>query len=257
MINLCLVVIATQFSETKKRETERMMQERKRYQSSSTLASNSEPGGCYSEILKYLAHLFRRGKRKVLKAYYRARGQNHRKIKPEFSLRNRRKKGTHRGVHHLYRHCHQRHHNYHYYFVNTDNHTAVRRDSSPQAPRASPEASDIDPISSPRRPNFLTIPSFNNSTHPSMESLNTLAFAAVEALSPSLFKSHTNSSSPNHLTTHVAISRTPSFSSGNNLPSLPGVLALTGAKNSALAASNTLNVDCDVNKLQPLTDKGK
>ena len=30
MINLCLVVIATQFSETKKRELERMKQERER-----------------------------------------------------------------------------------------------------------------------------------------------------------------------------------------------------------------------------------
>ncbi|VDL71627.1 unnamed protein product [Nippostrongylus brasiliensis] len=35
MINLCLVVIATQFAETKRRETERMLQERKRLQSRS------------------------------------------------------------------------------------------------------------------------------------------------------------------------------------------------------------------------------
>ena len=41
MINLCLVVIATQFSETKKREMERMRLERARYQSTSTLASTS------------------------------------------------------------------------------------------------------------------------------------------------------------------------------------------------------------------------
>ncbi|XP_061166104.1 voltage-dependent T-type calcium channel subunit alpha-1H-like [Saccostrea echinata] len=94
MINLCLVVIATQFSETKKRETERMMQERKRFQSSSTLASNSEPGGCYAEILKYLAHCWRRAKRKVLRAYYNARGKTHknRKVKPELSLRRKRHK---------------------------------------------------------------------------------------------------------------------------------------------------------------------
>ena len=67
MINLCLVVIATQFSETKKRETERMMQERKRFQSCSTLASNSEPGGCYTELLKLVAQVYRRLKRKVIK----------------------------------------------------------------------------------------------------------------------------------------------------------------------------------------------
>lgn len=37
MINLCLVVIATQFAETKRRETERMIQERKRLRSSGSL----------------------------------------------------------------------------------------------------------------------------------------------------------------------------------------------------------------------------
>ncbi|CAG9864964.1 unnamed protein product [Phyllotreta striolata] len=70
MINLCLVVIATQFSETKKREMERMRLERARFQSSSTLASstnNSEPTSCYAEIIKYIAHLWRRAKRKVTK----------------------------------------------------------------------------------------------------------------------------------------------------------------------------------------------
>ncbi|XP_034935713.1 voltage-dependent T-type calcium channel subunit alpha-1I isoform X2 [Chelonus insularis] len=70
MINLCLVVIATQFSETKKREIERMKIERARFQSSSTLASsnnNSEPTSCYAEIVKYIAHLWRKGKRMVLK----------------------------------------------------------------------------------------------------------------------------------------------------------------------------------------------
>ena len=70
MINLCLVVIATQFSETKKREMERMRLERARFQSSSTLASstnNSEPRSCYAEIVKYIAHLWRRNKRKLEK----------------------------------------------------------------------------------------------------------------------------------------------------------------------------------------------
>ena len=39
MINLCLVVIATQFSETKKRETAKMKAERAKFTSSSTLSS--------------------------------------------------------------------------------------------------------------------------------------------------------------------------------------------------------------------------
>ncbi|KAK8397955.1 hypothetical protein O3P69_003692 [Scylla paramamosain] len=56
MINLCLVVIATQFSETKKREMERMKMERARFQSTSTLASGStaEPNSCYAEIINFV-----------------------------------------------------------------------------------------------------------------------------------------------------------------------------------------------------------
>ncbi|KAK3915182.1 Voltage-dependent T-type calcium channel subunit alpha-1G, partial [Frankliniella fusca] len=72
MINLCLVVIATQFSETKKREMERMRLERARFQSTSTLTSstnNSEPNSCYAEIVKLVAHLWRRGKRRMIKKY--------------------------------------------------------------------------------------------------------------------------------------------------------------------------------------------
>lgn len=38
MINLCLVVIATQFAETKRRETQRMIEERKRLRSSGSLS---------------------------------------------------------------------------------------------------------------------------------------------------------------------------------------------------------------------------
>ncbi|XP_021929198.1 voltage-dependent T-type calcium channel subunit alpha-1H-like isoform X2 [Zootermopsis nevadensis] len=80
MINLCLVVIATQFSETKKREMERMRLERERFRSTSTLASstnNSEPTSCYAEIVKYVAHLWRRNKRRLLKKYrlYKYRAQ--------------------------------------------------------------------------------------------------------------------------------------------------------------------------------------
>ena len=88
MINLCLVVIATQFSETKKREMERMLLERKRFHSSSTLASNSEPGGCYDEILKYIAHLFRKGRRR----FNRWLRRRMRSIKPLASSSRRMKK---------------------------------------------------------------------------------------------------------------------------------------------------------------------
>ncbi|CAD5222212.1 unnamed protein product [Bursaphelenchus xylophilus] len=73
MINLCLVVIATQFAETKRRETERMLQERKRMKSVSSLTS-SEQGGAtsskegggdsvYAALVRFISHWFRRFKR--------------------------------------------------------------------------------------------------------------------------------------------------------------------------------------------------
>jgi voltage-dependent calcium channel T type alpha-1G len=42
MINLCLVVIATQFAETKRRETERMLAERARMRSSSSMCMHKD-----------------------------------------------------------------------------------------------------------------------------------------------------------------------------------------------------------------------
>ncbi|KAG7254244.1 hypothetical protein CRUP_011989, partial [Coryphaenoides rupestris] len=65
MINLCLVVIATQFSETKQRESQLMKEQRVRFLSNaSTLASFSEPGSCYDELLKYLVHVGRHRRRR-------------------------------------------------------------------------------------------------------------------------------------------------------------------------------------------------
>uniref|UniRef100_A0A8C0K267 Voltage-dependent T-type calcium channel subunit alpha n=1 Tax=Canis lupus dingo TaxID=286419 RepID=A0A8C0K267_CANLU len=72
MINLCLVVIATQFSETKQRENQLMREQRARYLSNdSTLASFSEPGSCYEELLKYVGHICRKVKRRSLRLYAR------------------------------------------------------------------------------------------------------------------------------------------------------------------------------------------
>lgn len=71
MINLCLVVIATQFSETKRRETAKMKAERARFRSSSTLSSftNSETTNCYREIIKLIAHLIRKAVKRARVAY--------------------------------------------------------------------------------------------------------------------------------------------------------------------------------------------
>ena len=82
MINLCLVVIATQFSETKRRETAKMKAERARFRSSSTLSSftNSETTNCYREIIKLIAHLIRKAVKRGRKTYKAAR-MNHLKNK--------------------------------------------------------------------------------------------------------------------------------------------------------------------------------
>ncbi|KAI4899956.1 hypothetical protein NFI96_017448 [Prochilodus magdalenae] len=70
MINLCLVVIATQFSETKQRENQLMREQRARFRSNeSTLASLTEPGSCYEEMIKYLRHLCRKLGRQLGRVY--------------------------------------------------------------------------------------------------------------------------------------------------------------------------------------------
>ncbi|XP_032869031.1 voltage-dependent T-type calcium channel subunit alpha-1I [Amblyraja radiata] len=69
MINLCLVVIATQFSETKQREHQLMQEQRALYFSSSTLASFAEPGDCYEEIFQYVCHILRKAKRRTAALY--------------------------------------------------------------------------------------------------------------------------------------------------------------------------------------------
>ncbi|KAK3530610.1 hypothetical protein QTP86_028871, partial [Hemibagrus guttatus] len=70
MINLCLVVIATQFSETKQRENQLMREQRARFRSNeSTLTSLAEPGSCYEEILNYFCHLLRKFYRHLIHFY--------------------------------------------------------------------------------------------------------------------------------------------------------------------------------------------
>ncbi len=75
MINLCLVVIATQFSETKRRETAKMKAERARFHSSSTLSSftNSETTNCYRQVVRLVAHMLRRFVSRSRKTYRQVR----------------------------------------------------------------------------------------------------------------------------------------------------------------------------------------
>lgn len=76
MINLCLVVIATQFSETKQREHQLMQEQRAQCLSSSTLASMTEPGDCYEEIFQLVCHVLRKAKRRSAALYYTLRGKS-------------------------------------------------------------------------------------------------------------------------------------------------------------------------------------
>ncbi|XP_029953373.1 voltage-dependent T-type calcium channel subunit alpha-1G isoform X4 [Salarias fasciatus] len=125
MINLCLVVIATQFSETKQRESQLMKEQRVRFMSNaSTLASLSEPGSCYDELLKYLVHIIRKGARQVAhvcRFLARRAGLNIAASPPasdpQRSQSQRRRRKTSRqgsvSVHHMVHHHHHHHHHYH------------------------------------------------------------------------------------------------------------------------------------------------
>ncbi|XP_062308689.1 voltage-dependent T-type calcium channel subunit alpha-1I, partial [Osmerus eperlanus] len=75
MINLCLVVIATQFSETKQREHQLMQEQRAQCLSSSTLASLAEPGDCYEELFQLVCHVLRKAKRRSAALYHSLRGR--------------------------------------------------------------------------------------------------------------------------------------------------------------------------------------
>uniref|UniRef100_UPI003AAD9E8E voltage-dependent T-type calcium channel subunit alpha-1G n=1 Tax=Centroberyx gerrardi TaxID=166262 RepID=UPI003AAD9E8E len=125
MINLCLVVIATQFSETKQRESQLMKEQRVRFLSNaSTLASFSEPGSCYDELLKYLVHIVRKGAKQVAhvcRVVARRAGLNIAASPPatepqRSQSQRRRRKASRQGsvsVHHMVHHHHHHHHHYH------------------------------------------------------------------------------------------------------------------------------------------------
>uniref|UniRef100_A0A2K5MSR8 Calcium voltage-gated channel subunit alpha1 H n=1 Tax=Cercocebus atys TaxID=9531 RepID=A0A2K5MSR8_CERAT len=138
MINLCLVVIATQFSETKQRESQLMREQRARHLSNdSTLASFSEPGSCYEELLKYVGHIFRKVKRRGLRLYARWQSRWRKKVDPSAVQgqgpgHRQRRAGRHTAsVHHLVYH-HHHHHHHHYHFSH----------SSPRRPGPEPGACD-------------------------------------------------------------------------------------------------------------------
>ncbi|KAM5308741.1 voltage-dependent T-type calcium channel subunit alpha-1G isoform 13-T13 [Glossophaga mutica] len=140
MINLCLVVIATQFSETKQRESQLMREQRVRFLSNaSTLASFSEPGSCYEELLKYLVYVLRKAARRLAQVS-RAVGVRAGLLSSPAALAAQEPhpggscSRSHRrpSVHHLVHHHHHHHHHYHL------------GNGTLRGPRASPEIQDRD-----------------------------------------------------------------------------------------------------------------
>ncbi|XP_042654713.1 voltage-dependent T-type calcium channel subunit alpha-1H isoform X4 [Tyto alba] len=136
MINLCLVVIATQFSETKQRENQLMQEQRARYLSNdSTIASFSEPGSCYEELLKYICHIFRKVKRRTIRLYNNWQSRRRKKVNPNSTTNGQSHRGKKRitSIHHLIHH-HHHHHHHHYHISN----------GSPRGPRSNPEICDLE-----------------------------------------------------------------------------------------------------------------
>ncbi|XP_064414921.1 voltage-dependent T-type calcium channel subunit alpha-1H [Latimeria chalumnae] len=173
MINLCLVVIATQFSETKQRENQLMQEQRARYLSNdSTIASFSEPGSCYEELIKYICHIFRKVKRRILRLYTNWQNKRRKKVNPNSSMngqgRGRRSKRSLRSIHHLIHH-HHHHHHHHYHISN----------GSPRGLRGSPEICDLEmKIIRPGGQLMLPSPSSNlHSPPPGTESVHSIYHA--------------------------------------------------------------------------------
>jgi len=200
MLNLCLVVIATQFADTKRRETESMAAERRRRRrrrrSSSTLASCSAeddpPDGCYAEIIKYIAHVARRARRRVVRTLRRPKFV--RRIEAAFDrrFRNDPEAGVdgvdRRGAGNRRRRRKKERTEYDEVAGAPESplsppavsSSADMDVGSPLAPRASPEPSDIDPTASPRWPRGSVVtPSGSAGASPPLGSTSSLTPAVV------------------------------------------------------------------------------
>ncbi|KAM4632297.1 voltage-dependent T-type calcium channel subunit alpha-1H [Discoglossus pictus] len=191
MINLCLVVIATQFSETKQRENQLMQEQRARYLSNdSTIASFSEPGSCYEELLKYICHIFRKVKRRTLRLYDNWQNKRRKKINPNSTMNGqgcgRKCQRRITSIHHLIHH-HHHHHHHHYHISN----------GSPRGPRPSPEICDVEmKIMKPMNQLRLPSPSPQNQSVNS-ESVHSIYHADCHFEGPQLKSSKSSNASSN------------------------------------------------------------
>ncbi|XP_018092078.2 voltage-dependent T-type calcium channel subunit alpha-1H isoform X2 [Xenopus laevis] len=192
MINLCLVVIATQFSETKQRENQLMQEQRARYLSNdSTIASFSEPGSCYEELLKYICHIFRKVKRRTLRLYNNWQNKRRKKVQPNSNMngqgRHRKCKRRITSIHHLIHH-HHHHHHHHYHITN----------GSPRGPRSSPEICDVEmKIMKPKNQLRLPPASPTQSISPNNASFHSIYHADCHLEAPQRKSSKSSNASSN------------------------------------------------------------
>ncbi|XP_045442063.1 voltage-dependent T-type calcium channel subunit alpha-1G isoform X3 [Pipistrellus kuhlii] len=138
--NFIYFILLIIFSETKQRESQLMREQRVRFLSNaSTLASFSEPGSCYEELLKYLVYILRKAARRLAQVS-RAAGVRAGLLSPApLGVQEPQPSGScsrsHRrrpSVHHLVHHHHHHHHHYHL------------GNGTLRGPRASPEIQDRD-----------------------------------------------------------------------------------------------------------------
>ena len=120
MTNLCLVVITTQFQETKQRENELLRESRRREGTSTSTISSSRYGkdGCWIEILRYIEHLIRRFKRRIHRQFNWKYCEDANK-RTKTSKRRKRRKWKKKLVYHHHHH-HHHHHHYHHHVHCTD-----------------------------------------------------------------------------------------------------------------------------------------
>ena len=92
LTNLCLVVVATQFSETRQRESALMEEARRKSRSTSstifTATDTESSKGCYNQLLSMMKHYIQRGCRKLKTKLF---GEN----KKHLAQQRRRKKKRH------------------------------------------------------------------------------------------------------------------------------------------------------------------
>ncbi|KAM9296764.1 voltage-dependent T-type calcium channel subunit alpha-1G [Gastrophryne carolinensis] len=170
MINLCLVVIATQFSETKQRESQLMKEQRVRFLSNaSTLASFSEPGSCYDELLKYLVYVTRKASKRVVQLYRSAVFKfgltSTPVVKTTAEKPSRKHKRRRSSVHHLIHHHHHHHHHYHL------------GNGSLRAPHDSPELSEVE--TSSHNGNRLMVPFTGGQNSPMASASNAQSIHSI------------------------------------------------------------------------------